>query len=66
MPGMSGPDATAAIRTLGVTCPIFGVTGNTLESDTDRFIAMGANDVFAKPFDVALLEASLEELKLQA
>jgi CheY-like chemotaxis protein len=27
MPNMDGPDATAAIRTLGVSCPIFGVTG---------------------------------------
>ena len=27
MPNMDGPDATAAIRALGATCPIFGVTG---------------------------------------
>ena len=33
MPVMDGPDATKAIRDLGVTCPIFGVTGNTLETD---------------------------------
>ena len=33
MPGMSGPDATEAIRALGVKCPIIGVTGNTLDMD---------------------------------
>ena len=33
MPVMDGPDATKAIRDLGVTCPIFGVTGNTLDTD---------------------------------
>ena len=27
MPRMDGPDATAAIRALGVTYPIYGVTG---------------------------------------
>ena len=33
MPVMDGPDATKAIRDLGVACPIFGVTGNTLDTD---------------------------------
>ena len=33
MPVMDGPDSTKAIRALGVTCPIFGVTGNTLDTD---------------------------------
>ena len=33
MPMMDGPDATQAIRELGVTIPIFGVTGNTLDMD---------------------------------
>ena len=33
MPVMDGPDATRALRDLGVTCPIFGVTGNTLDMD---------------------------------
>ena len=52
MPGMSGPDATAAIRALGVTCPIIGVTGNTLDMDVKRFQDMGANEVFGKPFNM--------------
>ena len=49
MPGMSGPDATAAIRALGVTCPIIGVTGNTLDMDVKRFRDMGANEVRPHP-----------------
>ena len=38
MPVMDGPDATKAIRDLGVTCPIFGVTGNTLDMDIQVLI----------------------------
>ena len=33
MPVLDGPDATKAIRDLGVKIPIFGVTGNTLDMD---------------------------------
>jgi CheY-like chemotaxis protein len=53
MPNMDGPDATAAIRALGVACPIFGVTGNTLDQDVKRFMNSGATDVYGKPFDMA-------------
>ena len=38
MPVMDGPDATKAIRDLGVSCPIFGVTGNTLDMDIQVLI----------------------------
>jgi hypothetical protein len=51
MPNMDGPDATAALRALGVTCPIFGVTGNTLDMDVERFMTSGATGVYGKPFD---------------
>ena len=63
MPGMSGPDATAAIRALGVKCPIIGVTGNTLDMDVKRFRDMGANEVFGKPFDMDRFKTLMEELR---
>ena len=63
MPGMSGPDATEAIRALGVTCPIIGVTGNTLDMDVKRFLDMGANEVFGKPFDMGRFVEVMVELR---
>jgi CheY-like chemotaxis protein len=53
MPVMDGPTATQIIRGLGYTGPIFGVTGNTLESDVMHFMAHGVNAVLPKPFDFA-------------
>ena len=52
MPNMDGPTATKLIRDLGYTAPIFGVTGNTMDSEVDRFLASGATMVMGKPFDV--------------
>ena len=52
MPNMDGPSATHAIRALGYSGPILGVTGNTLESDVIHFVKCGANAVLAKPFDL--------------
>ena len=62
MPVMDGPDATKAIRDLGVTCPIFGVTGNTLDTDIQRFMDSGATDVYFKPFDMDKFTADMKEL----
>ena len=52
MPNMDGPTATKEIRALGYTAPIFGVTGNTLNSDVDYFLLKGADKVLAKPLNV--------------
>ena len=49
---MDGPDATRAIRALGYTGPILGVTGNTLDMDVQRFKDCGCNAVFGKPFRI--------------
>jgi CheY-like chemotaxis protein len=51
MPNMDGPAATQAIRALGYSGPIFGLTGNALSSDMKYFTDHGANAVLAKPFD---------------
>jgi CheY-like chemotaxis protein len=52
MPEMDGPTATRRIRELGYKRPIYGVTGNTVESDIETFIKSGANQVFSKPFSI--------------
>jgi hypothetical protein len=49
-PVMDGPDATRAIRALGYTGPILGVTGNTLDMDVRRFTESGCDHVMGKPF----------------
>lgn len=57
-PVVDGPTATKAIRLLGYTGKVFGITGNALQSDVDTFLAAGADAVFPKPLDVdALLGA---------
>ena len=59
MPNMDGPTATREIRSLGYTAPIFGVTGNTLDTDIDYFINSGANRVLAKPFDINIFDSAI-------
>ena len=53
MPNMDGPTATQAIRSLGYTSPIFGLTGNALDSDVSHFLKCGVKAVLPKPFDLA-------------
>ena len=53
MPVMVGPDACRAIRALGYTHPIFGLTGNTSQEERANFEGSGANSVFIKPLDIA-------------
>jgi CheY-like chemotaxis protein len=52
MPNMDGPTATKEIRQLGYKGPIFGVTGNGLESDIRYFESCGADKVLIKPFRI--------------
>ena len=52
MPNMDGPTATKAIRDLGVTIPILGLTGNCLPRDVEWFIECGATAVMFKPLNV--------------
>jgi signal transduction histidine kinase/CheY-like chemotaxis protein len=52
MPIMNGPDAAKAMRELGYTGPIFGLTGHALRDDINHYIRCGADTVFKKPIDV--------------
>ena len=62
MPNMDGPTATKEIRALGYTAPIFGLTGNTLNSDVDYFLLKGADKVLAKPLNVDMFNEAVEGL----
>jgi signal transduction histidine kinase/CheY-like chemotaxis protein len=60
MPGMSGPEATGRIRSLGGWCeavPIIALTANAFESDRRLCLAAGMNDFIAKPIYVPALRA---------
>jgi CheY-like chemotaxis protein len=52
MPTMDGPTATRLIRKMGFKGPIYGVTGNALQSDIDFFTSCGLNGVFLKPLNI--------------
>jgi CheY-like chemotaxis protein len=59
MPRMNGPEACKAIRDLGFSGLIVGVTGIMATEEKDEFIPMGAHRVFSRPMlsDLLLLTA---------
>eukprot|EP01042_Synura_sphagnicola_P036317 gene36317-biopygen2063 len=59
MPKMDGPTATRAIRGLGYTGIIIGVTGNSSPKDLETFTSSGADLVMPKPLDIDLLVANI-------
>ena len=66
MPHLSGPDATAAIRSYGYTGLIIGVTGNVFESQVAFFRSKGADMVLPKPLDLRDLEDVIRQKIPQA
>lgn len=59
MPKMNGPDATQALRDMGVTIPVIGVTGNVLPADKEYFLNHGANAVLHKPLNINQLKEEI-------
>ena len=49
MPVMNGPSDTKAIRSLGFSGLICGLTGNALLDEQEIFLNAGADYVFTKP-----------------
>ena len=64
MPNLDGPSAAKAMRDLGVTIPIFGVTGNGEEQDIEHYQSQGATAVFVKPFDMSAFVRHMKEIEL--
>ena len=60
-PIMDGPTATRAIRLLGYTGRIFGVTGNGIPADVKAFRDSGVDRVVLKPFTLADFQEALGE-----
>ena len=57
---MGGPEATRAIRKLGFSGKIFGVTGHSDEGSIDDFLAKGADKVILKPMTKDTLTIIIE------
>lgn len=51
MPVMDGLEATAAIRRMGITTPIVGMTANAFSEQRRQYLAGGMDDVVPKPVD---------------
>jgi PAS domain S-box-containing protein len=66
MPGMSGLEASQAIRererTTGAHVPIIGVTAHALKGDRERCLEAGMDDYVTKPIQAQLLYETLERL----
>lgn len=63
MPGMSGIEATRAIRAMDgavARTPIVGLSANAMEGDGDAFIRAGMDDYITKPIDIPRLRATID------
>ena len=59
MPRMHGPEATKAIRALGYSGNIIGITGNGIAEDRDEFMKSGLDSILIKPIGREDLEKAL-------
>jgi CheY-like chemotaxis protein len=64
MPGMSGLQATGAIRALpgGPTIPIIALTAQARQGDRERILAAGCDDYLSKPIEPKVLLAAIQRL----
>ena len=59
MPGMTGLEATEAIRSLDSEVPIVMQTAYAFAADRDKALKAGANDVLVKPITLAVLRQAV-------
>ena len=62
MPGMSGLDATRALRASGLDTPVVALTANAFEDDRHACLAAGMNDFLVKPLAPDALRGILAKL----
>jgi CheY-like chemotaxis protein len=64
MPGMSGLQATGAIRALpgGTTIPIIALTAQAMKGDRERILAAGCDDYLSKPIQPKVLLGAIKRL----
>ena len=65
MPYMTGAEACKAMRAMGFTGIIIGLTGNAFEKDITDYIAQGANAVLKKPLVLEELFKTLNQIDVQ-
>jgi signal transduction histidine kinase/CheY-like chemotaxis protein len=68
MPGMTGLQATGAIRSLagGAQVPILALTAQAMKGDRERILAAGCDDYLAKPFQPKELIDAISRLLRRA
>jgi CheY-like chemotaxis protein len=66
MPGIDGLEAMRRIKTEMPAMPIVIASAHSMASDTERFLAAGADKVLSKPFRLADLIAIVETLAAAA
>ncbi|MCL2216356.1 MAG: ATP-binding protein [Defluviitaleaceae bacterium] len=59
MPGMSGVEATKAMREAGARIPIIALTANAIVGAKEMFLETGFDDFLSKPIEVAFLNKIL-------
>jgi CheY-like chemotaxis protein len=64
MPGMSGLQATGAIRTLpgGAAIPIIALTAQAMKGDRERILAAGCDEYLSKPIQPKALLGAIKRL----
>jgi len=62
LPGMSGVEALAALRALGVAAPVCALTALAMDGDRARLLAAGFDGYLEKPIDVRALPGQVAEL----
>jgi two-component system, OmpR family, response regulator MprA len=62
MPGIDGLEAMRRIKTEIPSMPIVIASAHSMASDTERFLAAGADKVLSKPFRLADLIAIVDKL----
>ena len=65
MPVMDGPTATRAIRAMDIKTPIFGLTGNAIDTDIKIFLNAGADSVLIKPFSLVEFASAMASVALR-
>jgi CheY-like chemotaxis protein len=66
MPGIDGLEAMRRIKTQMPSMPIVIASAHSMASDTERFLAAGADNVLSKPFRLADLIAIVDKLAAAA
>lgn len=59
LPGLSGLDATRALRSQGVLTPVVALTANAFEDDRHACLAAGMDDFLVKPLSETALRGAL-------